>query len=528
MKHSGSFHWLFHLSGTATELRLLCIYDHKTTKEISEELLLMAPSYSSYTDVPRSISFSGSGFLATYQLGVAQCFLTCAPWMLRSAPCVLGASAGSLVAAAVVCEINLIAIRDELIGFARQLKAFPLGPLSPSVNVFHWLERVLHKYLPPDADRLSSGRLAVAVTRMTDGQQIVISEYHSKEDVVQALLCSCFVPGYCGFYPPTFKGVHYLDGGFSGIQPTMPLSSNRTLTVCPFSGEVDICPADPPCLMDLVAIGVTLKGNMANSIRIFNALCPLGVETVEQAFHNGYNDAIQFLRCHDLAPCLLSQKMFKEPQSCHQTTTLTHEEVTRNNEGVSKAEKDSAVAKSLNERRITRKDVTSEQDRTEYEPVKTTPLFSEVVNNAMVANMVSYLSKFGLPAWLVTYFLLPFLLFYGVFQNGNRLENLFRQMPDLLFWTWHNLRHCTFFFSRIVIFSIRENVKDRIMLFVLLLQWINVQTRDDTPRRFQRSSPHKELPAKPEDVQKRNVQNRLISPPHHYKTTGFLSMLKSN
>uniref|UniRef100_A0A672H2Y4 PNPLA domain-containing protein n=1 Tax=Salarias fasciatus TaxID=181472 RepID=A0A672H2Y4_SALFA len=214
-----------------------------------------------YTDVPRSISFSGSGFLATYQLGVAQCFLTCAPWMLRSAPCVLGASAGSLVAAAVVCEINL----------SEQLKAFPLGPLSPSVNVFHWLERVLHKYLPPDADRLSSGRLAVAVTHMK-------TNIKSKLLRPQALLCSCFVPGYCGFYPPTFKGVHYLDGGFSGIQPTMPLSSNRTLTVCPFSGEVDICPADPPCLMDLVAIGVTLKGNMANSIRIFNALCPLGVE----------------------------------------------------------------------------------------------------------------------------------------------------------------------------------------------------------------------------------------------------------
>uniref|UniRef100_A0A672GRC0 PNPLA domain-containing protein n=1 Tax=Salarias fasciatus TaxID=181472 RepID=A0A672GRC0_SALFA len=140
-----------------------------------------------YTDVPRSISFSGSGFLATYQLGVAQCFLTCAPWMLRSAPCVLGASAGSLVAAAVVCEINL----------SEQLKAFPLGPLSPSVNVFHWLERVLHKYLPPDADRLSSGRLAVAVTRMTDGQQIVISEYHSKEDVVQVRSCLQFESRVC-------------------------------------------------------------------------------------------------------------------------------------------------------------------------------------------------------------------------------------------------------------------------------------------------------------------------------------------
>lgn len=60
-----------------------------------------------YPEVPQSISFSGSGFLATYQLGVAQSFLNYAPWLVRTAPCVLGSSAGSLVAAAVVCEMSL-------------------------------------------------------------------------------------------------------------------------------------------------------------------------------------------------------------------------------------------------------------------------------------------------------------------------------------------------------------------------------------------------------------------------------------
>lgn len=68
----------------------------------------MAPGVSSchYREVPPSISFSGAGFMSTYQLGVAQCFLTYTPWILRTAPQVLGASAGSLVAATVVCEIS--------------------------------------------------------------------------------------------------------------------------------------------------------------------------------------------------------------------------------------------------------------------------------------------------------------------------------------------------------------------------------------------------------------------------------------
>lgn len=57
--------------------------------------------------------------MATYQLGVAQCLLNYAPWKIRSAPFVLGASAGSLVAAAVVCEVSL----GELL-------------LFPQINVF--------------------------------------------------------------------------------------------------------------------------------------------------------------------------------------------------------------------------------------------------------------------------------------------------------------------------------------------------------------------------------------------------------
>ena len=56
---------------------------------------------------PHSVSFAGCGFLATYQLGVAQGLLTQAPWILHAAPRVLGASSGSLVAAAVVCGVKI-------------------------------------------------------------------------------------------------------------------------------------------------------------------------------------------------------------------------------------------------------------------------------------------------------------------------------------------------------------------------------------------------------------------------------------
>lgn len=56
---------------------------------------------------PFSLSFSGSGFLALYQVGVVQSLLELAPKLLQSAGKVYGSSAGSLIAAAVVCGISL-------------------------------------------------------------------------------------------------------------------------------------------------------------------------------------------------------------------------------------------------------------------------------------------------------------------------------------------------------------------------------------------------------------------------------------
>lgn len=70
----------------------------------------------------------------------------------------------------------------------------------------------------------------------------------------------------------------YIDGGLSGIQPLLSESSSCTLTVCPFSGGADICPVDPPCMMEVEAAGAILNCNMANSFRIINALYPLTSE----------------------------------------------------------------------------------------------------------------------------------------------------------------------------------------------------------------------------------------------------------
>lgn len=73
-----------------------------------------------------------------------------------------------------------------MLHFAKQLKAFTLGPFNPSINVFHWLAFILNKYLPSNAHKLANGRLSVSMTRLSDCKHIVMSEFHSKEDVLPA------------------------------------------------------------------------------------------------------------------------------------------------------------------------------------------------------------------------------------------------------------------------------------------------------------------------------------------------------
>ncbi|XP_029629878.1 patatin-like phospholipase domain-containing protein 2, partial [Salmo trutta] len=249
---------------------------------------------------PLSISFAASGFQATYQLGVAQSMLDLAPLVLQAAPKVMGASAGSLVAAALVCGTSLDMVRDEMRRFALQRR----GPLHLARNVFVWIEGLLRHSLPDDAHIRASGRLAVVMTRIPDGQNTVVSEFTSREEVVQALLCSCFIPGYHGIQPPSYKGVHYVDGGLSSSQPTHSSPYAHTLTVSPFAGEADICPPDPRSMYVIVMSGMPLNCSVANGYRILEALYPYNWEALDKAYHSGYSDGLHFLQTSDLVPCL--------------------------------------------------------------------------------------------------------------------------------------------------------------------------------------------------------------------------------
>nr|XP_053627133.1 uncharacterized protein LOC128684852 isoform X6 [Cherax quadricarinatus] len=132
-------------------------------------------------------------------------------------------------------------ITSSVLKTATEARRRTLGPFSPTFNIEKLLKEGLLNVLPDDAHKIVSGKLFISVTRVSDGKNILLSQFDSREELIQAILCSAFIPGFSGWLPLSFRGVRYIDGGFSD---NLPILDDNTITVSPFCGESDICPRD--------------------------------------------------------------------------------------------------------------------------------------------------------------------------------------------------------------------------------------------------------------------------------------------
>lgn len=102
-----------------------------------------------------------------------------------------------------------------------EARSHSLGPFSPSFDIQSCLLEGMSKHLPEDAHLRVNGKLHISLTRVYDGRNIIVSQFNTREDLLDALLCACFIPGFSGIIPPKFHGVRYMDGAFSDNLPTL-------------------------------------------------------------------------------------------------------------------------------------------------------------------------------------------------------------------------------------------------------------------------------------------------------------------
>ncbi|NXU76727.1 PLPL1 protein, partial [Oreotrochilus melanogaster] len=189
---------------------------------------------------PFSILVRGCSFLIMYEAGVFAALKELTPAILQSASKVYGASSGSIVATLILCGCDAGDLKQYF--FSKVTTSF--WGLVPGGRMLKLLKSILNKKLPPNAHELVSGKLHIILTRLWDWRCTAVSDFSSKEDLIQAVVCSCFIPFYFGLMPPLYRGVRYIDGELAMWQADFV--SQNTITISAFAGEYDICPKEGP------------------------------------------------------------------------------------------------------------------------------------------------------------------------------------------------------------------------------------------------------------------------------------------
>ncbi|KAL1557784.1 patatin-like phospholipase domain-containing protein 4 [Salvia divinorum] len=223
-------------------------------------------------------SFSAAGHLIPYHLGAAR-FLIEKGYIKETTP-LAGSSAGSIVCAAIASGESMEeALRaTKIVAQDCRLRgtAFRLGTL---------LRDFLDRFLPDDAHIRSNGRIRVAVTEILWRPRGVLVDYFdSKEDLINAVFTSSFIPGYLAPRPATmFRNRLCIDGGLTLFMP--PTSASQTVRVCAF----------PAGRLGLKGIGISPDcnpENRAGARELLNlAFQPATDDVLDRYFELGYADA---------------------------------------------------------------------------------------------------------------------------------------------------------------------------------------------------------------------------------------------
>ncbi|VDK71667.1 unnamed protein product [Litomosoides sigmodontis] len=239
-----------------------------------------------------SLSLSGCGFLGIYHAGVCAAIKEYVPQLLQNQ--ISGASAGSIIAAGIVCDVCISQATSLFLSVVSEARSYTFGVLNRDFDLMKLVRVKLNAILPSNAHELCTGRLRISVTRFSDMENIILDEFRTKDELVDAICCSCFIPVYGGFVYPTFRDEIYIDGGATDNQPVIDVD---TITVSPFSGESDICPTDgeSASLFEWNFAGTSIRLTSNNLYRAALCLFPPSTEECASICRSGFNDALKFI-----------------------------------------------------------------------------------------------------------------------------------------------------------------------------------------------------------------------------------------
>lgn len=223
-------------------------------------------------------SFSAAGLLFPYHLGVAQLLID--KGYIKDTTPLAGASAGAIICAVITSGSSMWEALEATKLLAddcrRNGTAFRLGAV---------LRDSMEKLLPDDIHIRSNGRVRVAITQVLwKPRGLLVDQFDSKTDLINAIFTSSFIPGYLAPRPVTmFRNRVCVDGGLTLFMP--PTAAAKTVRVCAFSASS----------FKLKGIGISPDCNPLNRATARQllkwALEPAEDEVLEKLFELGYADA---------------------------------------------------------------------------------------------------------------------------------------------------------------------------------------------------------------------------------------------
>ena len=202
-----------------------------------------------------------------------------------------GASAGAIIAACMVCHVPVELIKQRFLNAAEDASKLSMGAFSTQFNTDQYLRKGL-EILPKNAHLTASGKLFISMTRSKDMKNVIVSQWNSREELIQSIVCSCYIPLFSGKKLPYFRGEKYIDGGFTN---NIPKPYRMTLTISPFASTASICPkdSDKPKFVKMSCEEYELSSK--NLVRFIEALIPPPVEDLEELRVSGYAHAEEFV-----------------------------------------------------------------------------------------------------------------------------------------------------------------------------------------------------------------------------------------
>ncbi|PKA51793.1 hypothetical protein AXF42_Ash008022 [Apostasia shenzhenica] len=263
-------------------------------------------------------SFSAAGLLFPYHLGVAQLLLD-KGYIQETTP-LAGSSAGAIVCAVIASGNSM---GDAL--HATKVLAEDCRVKGTAFRLGAVLRNVLNEFLPHDVHIKSNGRIRdksrlsvilillasfswlilVAITQLSwRPRGLLVDQFDSKEDLINAVITSSFIPGYVAPRPATiFRNRLCIDGGLTLFMP--PTSASNTVRVCAF----------PIKRLGLRGIGISPDCNPENRAsprQLFNwALEPADDDILDRLYELGYLDATVWAQLNPVESIVMEENCLR-------------------------------------------------------------------------------------------------------------------------------------------------------------------------------------------------------------------------